>query len=195
VIADAYSSDRFSDSESGFALDLLAYLAQKRLWENHLDDEAGFYSDKLYRSLQRNTSPFIPHAQQRAERYDGWSDKPWDQAGLRELLRSLRLEDKALLKVLAEAGGAMRQDTLMLRLPMLRGKTSASLRALKAHVNAECKQLDRTPLLSVGTGSGSSRRHEINPALGALRELVITTAHSFEIDWQLLDPAPGDSQR
>ena len=194
VIADAYSSDRLSDSESGFALDLLAYLAQKRLWENHLDDEAGFYSDKLYRSLQRNTSPFIPHAQQRPERYDGWRDKPWDEAELRELLRSLRLEDKALLKVLAETGGAMRQDALMLRLPMLRGKTSASLGALKAHVNAECRQFDRTPLLSVGTGSGSSRRHEINPALGDLRELVITTAHSFEVDWQLLDPAPGNSQ-
>ena len=195
VIAGAYSSDHFSDSESGFARDLLAYLAQKRLWENRLDDEAGFYSDKLYRSLRRNTSPFLPYAQQRPERYHGWRDKSWDETGLCELLQSLRLEDKALLKVLAEAGGAMRQDALMLRLPMLRGKTSASLRALKAHVNAECKQLDRAPLLSEGNGSGASRRHEFNPMLGALRDLVIAAARSFKVDWQLLDPAPaGNSQ-
>jgi hypothetical protein len=79
----------------------------------------------------------------------------------------------------------------MLRLPMLRGKTGASLRALKAHVNAECKQLDRAPLLSEGNGSGASRRHEINPTLGALRDLAIAAARSFEVDWQLLDPAPA----
>ena len=195
VIAGAYSSAHFSDSESGFARDLLAYLAQKRLWENRLDDEIGFYSDKLYPSLRRNTSPFLLYAQQRPERYYGWRDKSWDETGLCELLQSLRLEDKALLKVLAEAGGAMRQDALMLRLPMLRGKTSASLRALKAHVNAECKQLDRAPLLSEGNGSGPSRRHEINPMLGALRELVIAAARSFEVDWQLLDPMlAGNSQ-
>lgn len=195
VIAGAYSSAHFGVSESGFARDLLAYLAQKRLWENRLDDEEGFYSDKLYRSLRRSTSPFLPHAQQRPERYQGWRDKSWSEAGLREFLKTLRLEDRALLKVLAEAGGAMRQDALMLRLPMLRGKTSASLRALKAHVNQECKQLDRAPLLSEGSGSGLSRRHEINPMLGALRDLVVAAARSFEVDWRLLDPAPiGDSQ-
>lgn len=193
VIARSYSSAQFSDSESGFARDLLAYLAQKRLWENRLDDEAGFYSDKLYRSLRRSTSQFLPYAQQRPERYSGWRDKSWDESGLSELLQSLRLEDRALLKVLAEAGGTMRQDALMLQLPMLRGKTSASLRALKAHVNGECKQLDRAPLLSEGSGSGPSRRHEINPMLGALRGLVIAMARSFEVDWQLLDPAPARS--
>jgi uncharacterized membrane protein len=195
VIAGAYSSAHFSDSESGFARDLLAYLAQKGLWENRLDDEVGFYSDKLYRSLRLSTSPFLPYTRQRPERYHGWRNKSWDEAGLSELLHSLRLEDRAILKVIAEAGGAMRQDALMQRLPMLQGKTSASLRALKAHVNAECKQLDRAPLLSEGSGSGASRRHEINPMLGVMRDLVIATARSFEVDWQLLDPASADKSQ
>jgi hypothetical protein len=39
-------------------------VSKKRLWENCLPDEAVFYSDKLYRSLQLNTSPFLPYAQQ-----------------------------------------------------------------------------------------------------------------------------------
>ena len=190
VLAAAYSAGVFSESESGFARDLLAYLSKKRLWENCLPDEAGFYSDKLYRSLQLNTSPFLPYAQQRPERYRDWRDKPWDEAGLTALLQSLRLEDKALLKVLADAGGTMRQDALMLALPMLRGKTSASLRALKSHVNAQCKQLDRAPLLSEGNGSGAARRHEINSMLGTLRDVVISVARSFEIDWRLLESAP-----
>ena len=82
----------------------------------------------------------------------------------------------------------------MLRMPMLRGK-SGSLRALKNHINGECKQLDRARLLSVGSGSGPARRHEINPMLGSLRDLVIATARSFEIDWQLLEsPAACNSQ-
>jgi hypothetical protein len=191
VLAAAYSSGVLSESESGFARDLLAYLSKKRLWENCLPDEAVFYSEKLYRSLQINTSPFLPYAQQRPERYRDWRDKPWDETGLAALLHSLRLEDKALLKVLADAGGAMRQDALMLALPMLRGKTSASLRALKSHVNAQCKQLDRAPLLSEGNGSGAARRHEINPMLGKLRGLVISVARSFEIDWHLLESVPA----
>ena len=191
VLAAAYSSGIFSESESGFARDLLAYLSKKRLWKNCLPDEPGFYSDKLYRSLQINTSPFLPYAQQRPERYRDWRDKPWDETGLTALLQSLRLEDKALLKVLADAGGTMRQDALMLALPMLRGKTSASLRALKSHVNAQCKQLDRAPLLSEGNGSGAARRHEINSMLGTLRDVVISVARSFEIDWRLLESAPA----
>jgi hypothetical protein len=104
------------------------------------------------------------------------------------LLETLRLEDKALLKVLADAGGAMRQDALMQRLPMLRGRSSASLRSLKAHVNAACKQLDRAALLADGRGAGASRQHEINPLLGPLRAVVIDVARSFDIDWKLLEP-------
>jgi hypothetical protein len=82
----------------------------------------------------------------------------------------------------------MRQDALMQRLPMLRGRSSASLRSLKAHVNAACKQLDRAALLSDGSGAGASRRHEINPLLGPLRAVVIDVARSFDIDWKLLEP-------
>lgn len=108
------------------------------------------------------------------------------------MLQSLRLEDKALLKVLADAGGTMRQDALMLALPMLRGQSSSSLRALKSHVNQQCKQLDRAPLLSEGKGSGAARRHEINPLLGRLRDVVISVARSFEIDWRLLESVPVD---
>jgi hypothetical protein len=193
VIADARA--QLSDSESKFALDLLAYLAHKRLWKNRLPDEPGFYSDKLYRSLRSNTSPFVPYAEQRPERYQAWRQKAWDETRLRELLGILRPEDKALLKLVAEAGGAIRQDDLMLRLPMLHGKTSASLRAMKAHVNGECKQLDCAPLLSEGSGSGPSRRHEINPMLGSLRDVVITVAKSFEIDWHLFEQAAtGNAQ-
>jgi len=110
-----------------------------------------------------------------------WRLNDWDEAGLRELLRKLRCEDKALLKLLAEAGGAMRQDRLMQTIPFLRGKTSASLRSLKSHINASCKGCGKAPILAVGTGPGSLRVHEINPRLGDLREVVIEEAKAFEI--------------
>jgi hypothetical protein len=188
AVAVSYSRTQFGASEAAFARDLLAYLAKKGLWDSRLADEQVFYADKLYRSLRRDGSPFVPYAQQRPEQYDGWRGKDWDEEGIRELLGSLRLEDKALLKVMAEAGGAMRQDDLMVRLPMLRRKTSASLRALKAHINRQCKQKDRAPLLSEGTGPDAFRRHEINPALGPLRDVVIAVAQRFEVDWRLLEP-------
>jgi hypothetical protein len=191
MIAAAYSQTEMGGCEKAFARDLLAYLAQKRLWKNRLVDEPLFYMDKLYRSLRLDGSPFVPYAMQRPERYEGWRGKSWDEGGLRVLLGCLRLEDKALLKVLADAGGAMRQDQLMARLPMLRGKTGASLRALKAHINRQCKQLDRAPLLLEGNGAGPSSRHEINPMLGPLRAVVIAAAKLFEVDWQLLEPPPA----
>lgn len=188
-LASAYEARRLNDSERLFARDLLAYLAYKRLWQNRLPDEKVFYENKLYHSLRRDGSPFVPYAAQRPKPYQEWRGKPWEEGGLRELLEKLRPEDRALLKVLAEAGGAMRQDALMQRLPMLRGKTSATLRALKSHVNAACKGRDRAPLLSEGIGSGPARVHQINPALGPLREVVVEAARAFEINWALFKPA------
>jgi hypothetical protein len=124
----------------------------------------------------------------RPQPYEGWRAKAWDAERLCSLLERLRLEDKALLKVLAEAGGVMRQDQLIARLPMLRGKTGASLRSLKAHVNRQCKHCDCAPLLSKGEGKGASSRHEINPMLGSLRDIVIESARRFEVNWELLEP-------
>jgi hypothetical protein len=161
TVATAYMKGELDGVERRIARDLLAYLAHKRLWENRLADEEIFYRDRLYSPLRRDGSPFVPYARQRPERYNAWRGKSWDERSLRELLETLRLEDKALLKVLADANGAMRQDALMQRLPMLRGRSSASLRSLKAHVNAACKQLDRAALLSDGSGAGASRRHEL----------------------------------
>ena len=187
-MAAAYTGGDLDACERSVALDLLAYLALKGLWENHLPDEEIFYRDPLYGRLRRDGSPFVPYARRHPERYQGWRGKPWDEAGLRDLLAGLRLEEKALLQALAGAGGALRQDELM-DLPMLRGKTSAALRSLKARINGACKQMDRAPLLAEGRGSGASRMHEIDMRLGPLRAMAIEVAREFAIDWQLLEPA------
>jgi hypothetical protein len=188
-IAHAYKKDVLDRSEKHFALDLLAYMALKGLWKNTLEDQELFYRDKLFRPLQKDESTFAPYGDRKPERYQEWRDKPWEEARLRRFLLSLRLEDKALLKLLADAGGAMRQDHLMQKMPTLRGKTSASLRSLKAHVNAGCKALDCAQILAEGNGSGSARIHEINARLGSLREVVIEVACKFDVDWRLLEPA------
>jgi hypothetical protein len=163
-------------------------MVRKGLWRNTLADDEVFYLDKLYRPLRRDASPFAPYANRKSESYQGWRDKLWDEASLRQLLLDLRLEDRALLKMLADAGGAMRQDQLMRKLPLLNGRSSASLRALKSHVNAACKALDRAPILAEGTGSGAARIHEIDRRLGPLRSLVIDIGRQFDIDWRLLEP-------
>jgi hypothetical protein len=62
VVAAAYSQGEMGNCDGALALDLLAYLAKKRLWENRLADSRMFYSDELYRSLRRKDSPFIPYA-------------------------------------------------------------------------------------------------------------------------------------
>jgi len=111
---------------------------------------------------------------------------------LRGYLAVLRLEDKALLRILAEAGGGLQQHSIMEKLPFLRGLSSASLRALKSHVNAGCKALDCAPLLAEGSGAGDFRIHQINPALGALRGVVIDVGRTFEVAWHLLErPSPN----
>jgi hypothetical protein len=92
---------------------------------------------------------------------------------------------------LADAGGGIQQHSIMENLPFLGGRSSASLRALKSHVNAGCKALDCAPLLAEGSGTGDFRIHEINPALGALRTVVIQEAKAFDIPWHLLErPTP-----
>ncbi len=194
VVAEPYKSGFLNDVERNFALDVLAYLCEKRLWKSTLPDDPVFYRDKLYRSLQHNGSPFIPYAMQKRERYQDWRSKPWDMTALRDFLGGLALKDKALLKILADAGGALQQRVIMEKLPFLTGKTSASLRSAKAHVNEGCKQLDCAPILAEGSGSGDYRIHEINPELGELRKVVIEAAKAFEIPWHLLEgPAPVQS--
>ncbi len=188
AVAEAYSSAALQGYEQNFALDLLAYMARKGLWRNTLADDEVFYLDKLYRPLRCDASPFAPYANRKAEPYQGWRDKVWDEASLKELLSDLRLEDRALLKMLADAGGAMRQDQLMRKLPLLNGRSSASLRSLKSHVNAACKAMDRAPILAEGAGSGAARIHEIDRRLGPLRSLVIDIGRTFDIDWSLLEP-------
>jgi hypothetical protein len=106
---------------------------------------------------------------------------------LRTYLLGLRQEDKALLKILADAGVALQQRTIMQELPFLRGKNSASLRSLKSHVNAGCRQLDCAQILSDGSGSGDYRIHEINRDLGDLHPIVIEVAKEFDISWPLLE--------
>jgi hypothetical protein len=132
------------------------------------------------RPLRKTHSTFIPYADMGVERDESWRSIDWEEEKLRKLLRGLRWEDKALLKLLAEAGGAMRQARIMAGLPNLRGKP-ASLRALKSHVNAACKGHGNAPILSVGTGSGNQRIHEINQQLGPLRAVVIEEAKAFSI--------------
>jgi hypothetical protein len=136
VLAASYSGGKLDNVERKFALDLLAYLCGKRLWNNTLEDDPLFYGDKLYRSLRKNDSPFVAYAYSKVERYQAWRTKPWQEANLREYLQGLRCQDKALLKLLADADGALQQRTIMQQLLFLRGRTSASLRNLKFHVNA-----------------------------------------------------------
>jgi hypothetical protein len=181
ALATSVQAGLISETERKFALDMLSYLAKKRLWKNTLDDHADFYGDKLRRALQITDSPFIPYTVKGVERDESWRSNDWEEETLRQLLQGLRWEDKALLKLLAEAGGAMRQSRIMDGLPNLRGKKSASLRALKSHVNAACKGHGNAPILSVGMGSGNQRIHEINQQLGPLRAVVIEEAKAFSI--------------
>jgi len=181
VLAASVEAKKLSRSERAFVLDLLSYLAKKRLWHSTLGDDPEFYADKLRAPLRTVGSPFVPYAERGIELDQSWRGVEWDEDELRTLLRGLRWQDKALLKLLADAGGVMRQDKIMAAIPSLRGKTSASLRALKSHVNAACKGHGRAPILSVGSGTGDSRVHEINPQLGPLRQVVIDAAQAFSI--------------
>jgi hypothetical protein len=181
VLAESIVSHRLSEIEQNFALDVLAYLACKCLWKNTLPDDQLFYEDKLYRSLRASESTFVPYAANSTEGYQAWRRKPWDENRLRSFLSELRPEYKALLKLLADAGGGLRQQIIMEQLPFLTGRSSRSLGGLKAHINAGCKQLDCAPVLSEGSGSGDRRLHEINRDLGELRGVVIEASRDFKI--------------
>lgn len=187
VLAKSYGAGTLDAVERKFTLDLLAYLSEKRLWNNTLADDPVFYADKLYRSLRRNDSPFIPYGKNKEERYQGWRKKPWQEEKLRAYLNGLRPAHKALLKLIADAGGALQQRAIMQGLPFLKGRSSLSLGRLKSAVNAGCRQLDCAPILAEGTGSGDHRIHEINRGLGDLRSVVITIARECEIEWHLLE--------
>jgi hypothetical protein len=185
VLGESVTSHRLTEIEQSFALDVLAYLACKRLWRNTLPDDQVFYEDNLYHSLRTSESSFVPYSQQNKEGYQAWRRKPWDESGLRLFLAALRPEYQALLKLVAEAGGALRQRAIMEQLPFLRGKSSRSLGGIKSHINAGCKQRDCAPILSEGSGSGDRRLHEINRELGELRGVVVEVSRQFEIPWYL----------
>jgi hypothetical protein len=124
VLARLYQANVVEEVERKFTLDLLSYLSGKRLWKNTLADDPLFYGDKLYRSLTRADSPFVPYGDGKAERYQGWRTKPCQEEKLRDYLNGLRIEDKAILKLLADAGGALQQHVLMEKMPSLHGKTA-----------------------------------------------------------------------
>jgi hypothetical protein len=187
VLAEGYNAGKLDPVERRFALDLLAYLCGKRLWKNTLPDDAMCYQDKLYRSLRKSDSPFVSYSSDKTERYQAWRTKSWEEANLRAYLHGLRAEDKSLLKLLADAGGALQQHTIMEQIPFLKGRSSASLRSLKSHINAGCRQLDCGQILAEGSGSGDYRIHEINRNLGELRAVVIGIAKDFDIPWHLLE--------
>jgi hypothetical protein len=127
VLAESVVNHCLCEIEQKFALDVLAYLACKCLWKNTLPDNQLFYEDKLYRSLRASESPFVPYPARNIEKYQAWRRKAWDESRLRSFLSELRPEYKALLKLLADAGGAVRQHTIMEQLPFLTGKSSRSL--------------------------------------------------------------------
>jgi len=181
VLAASINAKAFSPSEREFSLDLLSYLVKRRLWQNTLATEDEFHGDKLRKPLIPTDSPFTPYVQRGADRDDSWRSIGWSEDDLRSFLHKLRWQDKELLKLLADAGGAMRQDRIMSTVPQLREKKSSSLRNLKSHVNAACKGHGCAPILSDGNGSGDSRVHEINPELGPLRQVVIEVAREFSI--------------
>jgi|SRR5579883_684982 len=187
ILAQSLQSERLNPAEQMFTRDLLAYLAKKRLWKNTLQDDPIFYTDKLYRSLRTTDAPFIPYSERGIERDQTWRSVDWEETTLRKLLKALRWKDKFLLKLLADNGGAMRQGRIMQSVPFLQGKTSASLRALKSHINGACKSFGKAPILSEGSGNRDQRIHEINPRLGQLRQIVIEEAKAFVIPDGVLD--------
>lgn len=186
VLAESYLGSPMTEVERRFVLDVLAYLCNKRLWKNVLPDEKLFYRDTLYRPLQTTSSPFVPYSVHRTPYDQRWRTMTWTESNLRGFLSELRLEQKALLKIIADAGGALVQRSIMEALPSLRGRTSRALGALKAHINAGCKQLNCAPILSEGVGARDRRVHEINRGLGDLRAVVVEVSQAFEIRWGLL---------
>ena len=187
IIMDAIESDILNNTEKKFALDILAYLSHKRLWENKLNDNKTFYEDKLYRSLQKSESPFVPYTNQRPESDESWRlNTDWTEYDLLEVLNNLSYRQKALLKALADNDGIMKQGDIYDNLAFL-GRNHRILGRYKSQINASCKSRGKAPILSVGTGNKVQRIHEINPNLGQFRELIIREAKKFDIPAAIID--------
>jgi hypothetical protein len=180
TLASAYRKGTADPTVEKFSIDIMAYLAHKRLWKNSLSDNPGFYADKLLRPLTKSDSPFVPYATLRPQSDESWRDNHWTSAELIETLELLRYKDKALLKYFAQNGGAVTQQRILDDLPFIKSN-SGTLRSVKSHVNATCKARNKAPIFAMGIGSGDQRMHEINPKLGELRKTVIETAIGFQI--------------
>ena len=187
IIMDAFESDELNDTEKKFAIDLLAYLSHKRLWENKLNDNKLFYDDKLFRSLQKSDSSFVPYTTQRPESDQSWRlNTDWTESDLLDVLINLSYKQKALLKILAKNDGTMKQGGIYDGLQFL-DRNHRILGRYKSQINAACKSRGKSPILSVGTGNRDQRIHEINPNLGGLRELIIEEAKKFFIPDAIID--------
>lgn len=177
----AVYQDGINDSTiNKFALDVMAYLTHKRLWRNTLPDDERFYSDKILRALQKSDSPFIPYESQRAPTDQSWRNNDWSEEELLKTLGDLRYQDKILLKFIAENGGAVTQKRIFTHVSFVK-RNSGKLRSAKSHINAVCRSMNRAPILQNGFVSGNQRIHQINPALGDLRKIVIKQSKSFQI--------------
>jgi hypothetical protein len=186
IVAQSYTLGLLNETEQLFAREILAYLAKKKLWRNTVSDEQAFSEDKLWRELRASNSAFMPFKNKRRELDNGWRRIPWDDANdLATLLRGLPMKCKALLKIMADAGGPILQQEIMVKLPFLRGEWRV-LSSLKSQTNAICKQAGRMPILAEGYGDGARRVHDFNPDLGPLQQVVTREAAAFDIQWKLL---------
>jgi len=185
ALARAYQADSFTSTERHFALDLLAYLAKKDLWQSTLGDDELFYTDPLLTALTKSDSEFSKKHRKRRTRDQSWTRGAWSEAELRDFLHEFKNErGRALLKLIATYGGAVRQKTILSELAFL--ADWRDLQRLKSVINAACRDHNRARILSWGSGSGDQRLHELNPSLGALRDVVIAVAKSYEIKAHLL---------
>jgi len=168
-------------TEKKLALDLLAYLKKKGLWNDQVNTKllAELAGDKLYRVLDP-TGTYIPHRPRQQQRDQTWRTGSWTDAELHAFLADLSDEEKALLKAVAEAGGSMIQDEVLRKLPFLEGNTG-KLRALKARISAGCRVSRKARILTDGIGSGPRKTHKVAPDLGALCAVVIEVARAFII--------------
>jgi hypothetical protein len=187
VVHDALERDSLNETENWFALDLLAYLKAKGLWNGGLSEKrlAHVQGDKLYRVLLP-PGTFIPYRQTKPVLDQSWRNNAWEVEDLRKLLGRLGHREQVLLKVLAEAPDAsLTQAEIFRQLPFFGGAPDA-LSAVKRGISKACKGQAKAPLLQPGSGSGDKRRHELNRNLGPLRDVVITVAKSFQIPADLL---------
>jgi hypothetical protein len=109
---------------------------------------------------------------------EDWEKAPWDDKELRYFLKRRTDKQKALLKVLTDAGGELDQGSIMGRLPFLKTRPE-KLRAVKAGLSKACESQGRMRIVPVGPGLRDASVHQINPALGELRQVLIEEAKRF----------------